>query len=301
MKNRPLILCVAVWLLTWTGWPTVSSGGQGNGERVSSSSLKIPARPSLAPTLPMRRLNPKAILALIRNGFPDPQGLVNMYNEHTTTDGRTNRARDIGVSFPGRTMLSWVDRLQGIESPDGKQTSYFSIADIQNNIATDKSLGVEWIYYDLEGGLSPASEVNDPINSINSAASIVHSWGLKFAFTVVNVGQHPRNIVPYVAQNAEGYNPQGQDFITQGCSVFAQQVGDVIILAKQTNPSITVWAQVSLNKGTVETNEQCFKQLNDYVSQRGYTVNGVTVFYNNDLSHLLMLDQFYDWFTVNYR
>jgi len=168
MKNRPVILCIGVLLLTWASWPTVGSSRQESEETTSRAPLRIRGSPPLA-------LNPKAILALIRNGFPDPQGLVNMYNEHTTTDGRRNRARDIGVSFPGRTMLSWVDQLQGIESPGGKQTSYFSIADIQNNIATDKSLGVEWIYYDLEGGLSPDSEVSDPITSINIAASIVHS------------------------------------------------------------------------------------------------------------------------------
>ncbi|MCL6481363.1 MAG: hypothetical protein K6U02_06520 [Firmicutes bacterium] len=126
----------------------------------------------------------------------------------------------------------------------------------------------------MEGGLSPSSEVSDPINSINTVADIVHSSGLKFAFTVVNVGQHPRDIIPHVVRKADGYNPQGQDFITQGCDIFAQQVGDVLILAKQMNPDITVWAQMSLNKGTVETNKECFKRLHDYVSQRGFTVDG---------------------------
>jgi hypothetical protein len=284
VRNRSSTRVIGL-LLTSLCCPAISCG-QGSGEAAHS---------------PIGGLEPKAILALIRSGFPDPQGLVNMYNEHTTADGPTNRARDIGVSFPGRTMLSWVDQLQGIESPGGQLTSYFSIDEIRNNIATDKSLGVGWIYYDLEGGLSPSTEVSDPINSIHTAADIVHSSGLKFAFTVVNVGQHPRDIVPHVVRKADGYNPQGQDFITQGCDVFAQQVGDVLILAKQMNPDITVWAQMSLNKGTVETNKECFKRLHDYVRQRGFTVDGLTVFYNNDLSHLPMLDEFYDWFSVNYR
>jgi hypothetical protein len=242
----------------------------------------------------------KALLALIRD-FPDPQGLVDMYNKYTADDGPSNPARDIGVSFPGAQFLSWVDQLNGIEGLGGKQTSYFSIQDIEAALDTDKSRGITWIYYDLEGDYSPSSEVNDPINAINTAASKVHSRGLKFAFTVVNVGQHPRNIIPHVVSNADGYNPQGQGFITQGTEVYAREVGDVIILAKQANPNILVWAQLSLIKGDVETNKEAFKKLYDYVSERSYTVDGVTVFYGRDSSHLSMLDEFYAWFSSTYR
>jgi len=241
------------------------------------------------------------ILALIRGDFPDKPALVAMYNRYLASDGSTNPACDIGVSFPSRSALSWVNQLQGIEPPGGKQTSYFSIADIQSNIATDRSLGVEWIYYDLEGGLSPDSEVSDPINSINQAATIVHNAGLKFAFTVVNVGRHPRDIVPHVVANAKAYNPQGQSFIQQGCSVYASEVGQVMILAKQHNPSLRLWAQLSLLRGTVETNEQCLTQLIDYLAQRGYLLDAVTVFYGLDSNHVALLDQFYQWYTQRYR
>lgn len=296
-------LCVAVlWpSLMWS--PGTGLGKQEDEGTGTSSELRDQVRPPLTQISLRQPFRPKAIVALIRNGFPDPQGLVNMYNEHTITDGPDNDAGDIGVSFSGRSMLDWVNQLQGIEDATGQATMtvYFSIADIQNNIAVDKSQGVDWIFYDLEGGLSPPSEVNDPINSINTAASIVHGQGLKFGFTVVNVGQHPRNIIPSVAQNAEGYDPQGQNFILQGCSVYAQEVGDMIILAKQTNPNILTWSQVSLLKGTVAKNQQCFRQLDNYLVQRGYDVEGVTVFYNNLTSEVRKLDQFYDWFTANYR
>lgn len=244
---------------------------------------------------------PVGILALIRGEFPDKDALVAMYNRYLTNDGHPNPACDMGVSFPYRSALAWVDRLQGIQPPGGKQTSYFSIADIQSNIATDRSLGVEWIFYDLEGGLSPADEVADPINSINRAATMVHNAGLKFGFTVVNVGRHPREIVPYVVANADGYNPQGQGFMQQGCNVYAREVGEVLILAKQHNPSLRLWAQLSLLRGTVETNQQCLMELVNYLAQRGYRLDAVTMFYGLDSSHVVLLDQFYQWYTQQYR
>lgn len=243
----------------------------------------------------------KAILALIRGTFPDKDALVRMYNQYTPSDGACNRAMDIGISFPGRSALTWVDQLQGIESPGGKQTVYFSLNDIQNNVEIDRSQGIEWIFYDLEGGLSPPQEVNDPINAINTAAQIVHAAGLKFAFTVVNVGRHPREIIPYVVANAEGYNPQGQNFFSQGCSVYANAVGEVIVLAKQYNPNLLVWAQGSLLRGSGETNQQCIQMLEEYLQQRGYRLDGVTIFYDNDVSQVPLLDQFYAWYSLRYR
>ncbi len=161
-----------------------------------------------------------------------------MNNKYLTADGVENPAADIGVSFPGRSSLSWVKRLKGIDTPAVAQTTYFSIADIQANITVGTSLGVEWIFYDLEAGLSPPEEVDNPIDSINRAAAIVHGAGMKFAFTVVNVGGHPCEIIPHVVRNADAYNPQGQEFLRQGSGVYARAVGEVMVLAKQHNPRL---------------------------------------------------------------
>jgi len=242
----------------------------------------------------------KAILALVRGEFPDKPALIALYNQYTVSDGVANCAGDIGVSFPGRSALDWVDQLQGIESPGGKQTAYFSLQGIADNIGIDRARGVEWIFYDLEGGLSPSQEVNDPINAINTAAQIVHQAGLKFAFTVVNVGRHPREIIPFVVTNAEGYNPQGQSFFAQGCNAYASAVGEVIVLAKQHNPSLLVWAQGSL-RWDVATNQQCIQMLETYLQQRGYTLDGVTLFYGTDTAQLPLLNQFYRWYFETYR
>ncbi len=243
----------------------------------------------------------KSIIALVRGEFPDKSGLIAMYNQYTVGDGVTNGARDIGASFPGRSALTWLTQLQGIESPGGKMTAYFSLATIQNNLASDRAQGVEWVFYDLEGGLSPPAEVNDPVNAINSAAQMVHAAGLKFAFTVVNVRRHPREIIPHVVANAEGYDPQGQSFFAQGCGTYASKVGEVIVLAKQRNPNLLVWAQGSLLRGDVATNQQCLQMLETYLQQRGYALDGVTIFYSNDAAQTPLLDQFYRWYSATYR
>lgn len=236
------------------------------------------------------------ILALVRGGFPDKDALVAMYNKVVC---RT--AGDIGVSFPGRSALSSVQKLTGLGSPPVLQTVYFSIADIESNIVADKLLGVEWVFYDLEDGLSPAEEVKDPINSINRAAAIVHNAGLKFAFTVVNVGRHPREIIPYVVANADAYNPQGQSFLRQGAGVYAREVGEVMVLAKQHNPRLRLWAQLSVLQGDVETNQEALSKLVSYLGEHGYRLDAVTLFYGLDPSHVSMLDQFYQWFAKHYR
>jgi hypothetical protein len=241
---------------------------------------------------------PVGILAIIRGDFHDKDALVSMYNQYLTSAGNSS---GIGVSFPGRSALNWVNRLEDIGKPVATMTSYFSIADIQANIDVDKSLGVEWIYYDLEAGLSPPEEVNNPVISINRAAAIVHEAGLKFAFTVVNIGRKPREIIPHVVGNADAYNPQGQTFLRQGGSVYAREVGEAMVLAKQYNPHIRLWAQLSIQQAGLETNQQALSDLVAYLGQHGYKLDAVTVFYGLDPTHVSLLDQFYRWFVKHYR
>jgi hypothetical protein len=51
----------------------------------------------------------------------------------------------------------------------------------------------------------------------------------------------------------------------------------------------------------VETNKQCLTELIGYLAQRGYQLDAVTVFYGLDAAHVSLLDQFYQWYTQQYR
>jgi hypothetical protein len=67
-----------------------------------------------------------------------------------------------------------IDALKGVTSMGDARMGleFFSLAELQRHAPTVKANGFGFISYDLERGASPASEVNDPVNSVRKARAI---------------------------------------------------------------------------------------------------------------------------------
>ncbi|GIU72284.1 MAG: hypothetical protein KatS3mg003_1763 [Candidatus Nitrosocaldaceae archaeon] len=226
--------------------------------------------------------NDKIILPLVRGGFQDIKDLITTYNSFDN---------DFVVAFPGPSMLKYTRHVNG-----EKIVSYFSAANIIKDIDALKDSNIEWVAYDLEGGLSPQYEVNDPINSVKRVADVLHSNNMKLVLTIVNVPNF-YYVVKEAVKYADMYITQGQRFqdpsIGGSPDLYAKKVIGLIDIIKKSNPNIIIIAQVSLLKGDLENCKQSFANVADYV-------DGVTLFYGTSKSELPKIKEFYSWIVSNY-
>ncbi len=107
---------------------------------------------------------------LLRSTNPDQQRLVDMYSDDLSES-------DYVVTFLGASNIDYA-----LQLPGKTVATYVSIPDIRNQIPS--LIGkVEYIAYDLEHSLSPTSETNDPVQSINDACDLVRANGFKCMIT----------------------------------------------------------------------------------------------------------------------
>ena len=207
---------------------------------------------------------------LVRTGFPDEPSLISLYHKHA-------RSTDIVVQFSNALLDSSVTSQISSE----EATNYFSISDIQNNAAILRSDGYAWIVYDLESSYSPANEVADPVGSVQQAAQIAHANGLKLMITSDSVSMQN---MPTIASYTDGYVLQEQNYINGNLTTFTHITQDRINQIKAGNPSEIIILQGST---TIDTTDQ----INAAYDLTKNMVNGITVFYNNDVNDIPKIAQ----------
>jgi len=202
---------------------------------------------------------------LMRNGFPDTPGLTTLYQKHA-------RSTDVIAQFTNQLLDSSVTS----QIPSQKAVTYFSLADIQNNVATLSANGYTWVVYDLEPSYSPASEVADPVGSVQQASQIIHNAGLNFMLTPAGISTSEYS---GMAVYTDGFVLQAQDLIAGDLTVFENTITDTISIIRTANPSTIIILQGSTIKDTPD-------QINDAYDLVKDKIDGITVFYNNDISEI---------------
>ena len=199
------------------------------------------------------------LLFLVRNGFPDEQNLISLYQKHA-------RSADIVAGFSNTLLDSNVTS----QIPGQKAITYFSLANIQANAIKLHNLGYQWIVYDLEPGLSPANEVADPIASVQNASQYVHSTGLKLVMSPAGISS---NNYSSMAKYSDGWILQVMDAIAGNPTTMSNTIHGNVAKIKSGNPNEIVVLQGSINKDTVD-------QMNNAWDLTKDVVNGMTVFYS---------------------
>ncbi len=211
----------------------------------------LTSRPSTSSTLPFT--------LIVRPWFSDLTELTTLYKKHANST-------DIIEEFSNQTLPS--SATTAISSPM-KGVTFFALNDIRNNVVALHNNGYTWVIYDLEPDYSPASEVADPVGSVQAAAKMVHNNGMKLMLTPAEI---PRSYVPAMTQYVDGYLIQAQGMITQPTPTFLHNISGMINLIRTENPNETIIMQGTTIYDTAT-------QIDSAYDAAKNMLNGVTVFY----------------------
>jgi len=229
---------------------------------------------------------PIAFLAFMRTIFQNQTGLVNFYKPYilpgdyvSTVSNSVNPAQNLKYA-----KLFSNDTLKGV--------TYFSLAEIKNNIQSLKQQGVDFIGYDLERNGSPAADLSNPVGSMRNASEIVHRNNLTF----LGVPGYPFNTNAYASKFAPYIDIaiiQAQDNQSRP-DIYNASVASRVNALKTANPNIRIMSELSTNNGTLLNMEQSFS----LVAKR--YVDGVTV-WTESPADLPKVKGFLEWYNHTYR
>jgi hypothetical protein len=195
-------------------------------------------------------------------------------------------SEDIALSHPNEDNLEHTLQLPGEHG-----VQYFSLAEIRSKAPVLKHRGVEIVSYDLESEGSPKSDMRDPVASVKLASNVVHKNGMKFMIT-------PSRALTslYAAQFAEYvdiYSIQAQSLQSQP-SDYKKFVEETITKLQSTNPEISITAQVSTDRGSLQSMKNSILSVEK-------VIDGVTSWYSGDRIALDKLESFVQWFVDRYK
>ncbi|MBI3638943.1 MAG: Ig-like domain-containing protein [Thaumarchaeota archaeon] len=196
---------------------------------------------------------------LVRNNGIDDASLASLYSKHA-------RSIDIVAQFTDKLLSDTITS----QVPAQKSTAYFSLSDIQANVQNLHNLGYAWVVYDLEPSYSPASEVQDPIGSIQKASEYAHNNGLKLMITPAGIAS---SNFAGMAKYSDGFILQVMGLIAGDPAIFSNTIHDSVTKIRSGNPNSIVILQDSVNKDTVD-------QMNNAWDLTKDVVNGITIFYS---------------------
>ena len=166
---------------------------------------------------------------------------------------------------------------------------------IVDNAKRVKDLGFDFIEFNLESGLSPASDYNNVVSAMKTAADAAHAHGLKFRAIPSKylTTQYGSQIAPYV----DYYHIQAQTLQDDGVKDYSDYVHTQVAKLKSANPNLIVSVHVSTQQGNapslslLETMQQCVDSVMD-------VADGVSIWFGGD--DLNTLKPFVEWYNNKY-
>jgi len=197
---------------------------------------------------------------------------------------------------PSQTYLDLVRQLPG----QAKGLEFRSIAEIKNYINTGDRDGITFIGYvpEPEHG-TPQSEIDNIVQSVKDASSVIHNAGLKFELVprLQHNLDHAADFAPYV----DYYTIMGQSYQDKGITSFKSFISNISSEIKRTNPNIgLIFAEVSTERSPSSglTLQQTFQQCTTAVVD-GELVNGGSVWYNTS-TQFEEVKTYLDWYNVKF-
>jgi hypothetical protein len=259
-----------------------------NGIGTSSPSSTVSATtPSSAPPPTTN----KFFLALFLQ-YVDPTSQVNIYQPNMDSADMTRLRASGGTLSP-----SYVTAAMGLPGLHG--ADYISSADIVTNALAVKKAGFDFIEFNLESGLSPASDSADVVKAMQTAANAAHAVGLKFRATPSKAytTAYGSQIAPF----ADYYHMQAQSQQTT-CGTsndnFKSFVDTEVPILRAANPNLVISVQESASQGAApgltvtQTMEKCFSEVAN-------EVDGTSIWFGS--STISDLQAFVQWFHANYN
>jgi hypothetical protein len=221
----------------------------------------------------------KYFVAKMRADYDDQDELVKIYSSHWN-DG------DIALSHPNEENLDYTMQLPGEHG-----VQYFSLSEITTNVASLKAKGVDIISLDLEKQYSSNLDLEDPVASVKVASENVHRYNMKFMISpsIMLTSEYGSQFAPFV----DLYNIQAQSLQTRP-NEFNDFVEEVVRELRSANPDISISAQVSTARGSLESMKRSISSVVDIV-------DGISSWFTDDRVGLVKLNGFIKWFNNEYR
>ena len=230
----------------------------------------------------------KFFLALFLQ-YVDKDSQVNIYKPNMGSEDMTR------LRVHNEDMLK-PDYVQAALSlPGSAGVTFKSSSAIVENAKRIKDLGFAYIEFNLEPGLSPASDNNDVVGAMKKSAQAAHDQGLKFRAIPSN--SYTTEYGAQIAPNVDYYHIQAQSLQQKGVKAYSDYVHTIVSKLKQANSNLKISVQVSTQQDSapgltlLETMEQCVDSVMD-------VADGASVWYDNpDLS---TLQSFVQWYNDKY-
>ncbi|MBU0975470.1 MAG: hypothetical protein ABIE03_00070 [Patescibacteria group bacterium] len=166
------------------------------------------------------------------------------------------------------TAISQLNSVNGIDKGIVKSLSLSSVADLETYISQIPS-SVTWISYNMEGSMTPLSERNNVVESLNEFSTIVHSSGRKASWGPIQSlfdTLEARGLLDDVISTIDGVGFQGQNILTNsGMDIFVATVSMKYQLFKGYNPSVKVYVQLVIDNNSETDIIEGFKNIENYL------------------------------------
>ena len=141
-----------------------------------------------------------------------------------------------------------LTKLAEVTQSNLKKGIVFSAVDDVRNLIGVLPSDITIIGYDFEGGMTPLSEMQNPVGSVTQFAEIVHAAGKEVAFgptVAVWNGLERNGKVPLVARAVDIVILQGQNILSNGgMTALIEQVSTLGATARNANPNVSFSVQL---------------------------------------------------------
>lgn len=182
---------------------------------------------------------------------------------------------------------------------------FFQLADISANAATMHSKGLDFVSYDMEGGVNgtPTSEINDPAGSFQTAKSIctANSLLLQGAAARATSDAHAVEFAQYC--DLFHYQIQGYQEVPATASPpnFYQETNDMVTKVRSVNATCPITVQVSQTRAA----EAGLTVVDTWIKRWGEVqpldVKGISIWFANNTQSITDLSSMVQWWDLNWH
>lgn len=190
-----------------------------------------------------------------------------------------------------------VDAMNAVNDNSLQKGIFLSaVADAQNLIG-DIPPSVNWVFYNMEPGMTPASDLQNPVNSIKEFATIVHNSGRKFGFAPTRVLFDQYQGKPELEEALRVSDMvlyQGQLLLpTVSEEEFVKIVKEKAAYVKSINPNTEFHLQLWLGRQTPDQMARVFNRSANYI-------DNAVIGTHNDLEGVKQVLSGLKWRNVNH-
>lgn len=197
--------------------------------------------------------------------FPTTEDLVRPGDTMRATVIRNDK--DLPMTTMDAKWVSRIDWLNAVTTPGVHKALTFSAVDDVRNLLPFVPADVDYIEYNMEGGMTPDSDYLDTAASVAAISEIVRASGRKLTFGPILyvwvTGLDNKAQFEAVVRNCDAVAVQMQKYFESNPTIEAlqAQVRPLVARFKAVNPNVVVTIQLWIGRQTVGEMVQGFRAI----------------------------------------